>query len=87
MSCKILISKYFYIFGRFCYELAVLFWFIHVAVCLLLDKCLWVDSTCETLSVFGGQRATVRQTDIKDEIILPSRECVGLYNYLSGKDS
>lgn len=46
-----------------------------------------VDSMCETPSVFGGQRATVRQTDIKDEIILPSQECVGLYNYLSGKDS
>lgn len=46
-----------------------------------------VDSMCETVSVFWGQRATVRQTDIIDEIILPSRECVGLYNYLSGKDS
>ena len=85
MSCKILISKYFYIFGRFCYELAVLFWFIHVIY--FWTNIYRVDSMCETPSVFGGQRATMRQTDIKDEIILPSQECVGLYNYLSGKDS
>lgn len=34
----ILISKSFYIFVRFCYKLAVLFWFIHVALCLILDS-------------------------------------------------
>lgn len=46
-----------------------------------------IDAMCETLSVFWGQGATVRQTDITDEIIFPSRECVGLCNYLSGEDS